>query len=210
MDYKYPEAYKYSHAPDNQSPRPETEELVEKVISFIKKTKSLSLIDIATGSGIIAITLKHIFLNLNVSALDISKKAIDVAKVNEKKILKKENSINFLVCDAFQFESENKFDILVSNPPYVALNDKQKLSKDLSFEPKEALFAGQDGYDFYKKFIPKIKKILKKNGAFFFEIGYNQGDGVIEICKKNNINNAHVLDDLSSNNRFLICENYCY
>lgn len=191
-------------------PRPETEELIDMSSNFIKSktNKNIKIIDIGCGSGVIAIILKKLFPFIKISALDISESALNVAKKNARNILKDGNDIDFLLNDAIDFNNSEKYDIIISNPPYVPLSEKDKLSKDLTYEPHNALFAGVDGLNFYTQFLPKMQRILKQNGAFFFEIGYNQGESILNICKNNNINNAYIKNDMSNNNRFLICENY--
>lgn len=186
-------------------PRPETEELIDQAKEYIKPKDSV--IDIGTGSGVIAITIKDIFKQLEVTALDISKKGLEIAKKNARNILG-DNNINFINADCLIYESEKKYDVLLSNPPYVAIKDKYMLGVDLDYEPSIALFAGESGLDFYIKFLPLIHRYLKEGGVFIFEIGYDQGESLIDICKKNNIDNVFIKKDLSDNDRFLICRKF--
>ncbi|TKZ24863.1 peptide chain release factor N(5)-glutamine methyltransferase [Brachyspira catarrhinii] len=192
-------------------PRAETEELVDVVKDYIKKNskKNISICDIGAGSGNISITLKKLFEdfeNVDITAIEISGKAIEVIKKNEINILKEK--INIINADALTFEPEKKFDVIVSNPPYVALKDKNNLQKDLDFEPKKALYSGYDGLDFYRKFLSVIDKYLKLGGAFFFEIGFNQGKELLNICESFNIKNVEIKKDLSGKDRFLICYDF--
>ena len=192
-------------------PRAETEELIDLVRDYIKKNieKNISICDIGAGSGNISITLKKLFedfKNVNITAIEISDKAIEVIKKNEANILKE--NINIINADAFTFVPQKKFDIIVSNPPYVALKDKNNLQKDLDFEPETALYSGYDGLDFYRKFLSVIDKYLKIGGAFFFEIGFNQGKELIDIYENFNIKNAEIKKDLSGKDRFLICYDF--
>lgn len=195
-------------------PRAETEELIDLIKEYINKNyidkKNISICDIGAGSGNIAITLKKLFENANITAIEISEKAIEVIKKNGENILKDKNSINIINADALSFIPKNKFDIIVSNPPYVALKDKENLQKDLSFEPKNALYSGNDGLNFYRNFLSTIDKYLKSNGAFFFEIGFNQGKELINICESFNIKNAEIKKDLSGKDRFLVCYDFIY
>ena len=136
-------------------PRAETEELIDLVKDYIKKNseKNISICDIGAGSGNISITLKNLFEdfeNVDITAIEISGKAIEVIKKNEANILEKK--INIINADALSFTPKNKFDIIVSNPPYVALKDKDNLQRDLNFEPENALYSGYDGMDFYRNF----------------------------------------------------------
>lgn len=191
-------------------PRVETEELIDLVKYYIKKNseKNISICDIGAGCGNIAITLKKLFENADITAIEISEKAIQVIKKNCENILQNKNSINIINADALSFIVKNKFDIIVSNPPYVALKDKDNLQRDLYFEPENALYSGYDGMDFYRNFFNIIDRYLKYNGAFFFEIGFNQGKELINICESFNIKNVEIKKDLSGKDRFLICHNY--
>ncbi|TXJ57868.1 peptide chain release factor N(5)-glutamine methyltransferase [Brachyspira aalborgi] len=193
-------------------PRVETEEIIDLIKEYInkkidKKNKKFSVCDIGAGCGNIAITLKKLFENADITAIEISEKAIQVIKKNCENILQNKNSINIINADALSFTPKNKFDIIVSNPPYVALKDKDNLQRDLNFEPENALYSGYDGMDFYRNFFYIIDRYLKYNGAFFFEIGFNQGKELINICESFNIKNVEIKKDLSGKDRFLICYN---
>lgn len=191
-------------------PRVETEELIDLVKYYIKKNseKNISICDIGAGCGNIAITLKKLFENADITAIEISEKAMQVIKKNCENILQNKNSINIINADALSFTPKNKFDIIVSNPPYVALKDKDNLQRDLNFEPENALYSGYDGIDFYRNFFNIIDRYSKYSGAFFFEIGFNQGKELINICESFNIKNVEIKKDLSGKDRFLICYNY--
>ena len=194
-------------------PRVETEEIIDLIKDYLnkkidKKNKKISICDIGAGCGNIAITLKKLFENADINAIEISEKAMQVIKKNCENILQNKNSINIINTDALSFTPKNKFDIIVSNPPYVALKDKDNLQRDLNFEPENALYSGYDGMDFYRNFFNIIDRYLKYNGAFFFEIGFNQGKELINICESFNIKNAEIKKDLSGKDRFLICHNY--
>ena len=194
-------------------PRVETEEIIDLIKEYInkkidKKNKKFSVCDIGAGCGNIAITLKKLFENADITAIEINEKAMQVIKKNCENILQNKNSINIINADALSFTPKNKFDIIVSNPPYVALKDKDNLQRDLYFEPENALYSGYDGMDFYRNFFNIIDRYLKYNGAFFFEIGFNQGKELINICESFNIKNVEIKKDLSGKDRFLICYNY--
>lgn len=192
-------------------PRVETEEIIDLIKDYINKkiykNKKFSICDIGAGCGNIAITLKKLFENADITAIEISEKAMQVIKKNCENILQNKNSINIINADALSFTPKNKFDIVVSNPPYVALKDKDNLQRDLNFEPENALYSGYDGMDFYRNFFNIIDRYLKYSSAFFFEIGFNQGKELINICKSFNIKNAEIKKDLSGKDRFLICYN---
>ncbi|MEI0509849.1 peptide chain release factor N(5)-glutamine methyltransferase [Brachyspira intermedia] len=192
-------------------PRPETEELIDLVLDYAKDKDNISICDIGSGSGNIPVTLKKLFLeknkNIDITAIEISEGAFQVINKNALNILGNEKIINIINADALSFIPENKFDIIVSNAPYVPLRDKDSLQKDLEFEPQNALYSGYDGLDFYKSFLSIIEKYLKDNGAFFFEIGYDQGEALINICNSLDIKNVSVKKDLSGKDRFLVCKN---
>lgn len=191
-------------------PRPETEELIDLVLDYVKDKNNISICDIGSGSGNIAITLKKLFLeqnkNISVTAIEISEGASKVIKKNALNILGNEKLINIVNTDALTFAPKNKYDVIVSNAPYVPLRDKDSLQKDLDFEPQNALYSGYDGIDFYKSFLSMIKKYLKDNGAFFFEIGHDQGEALINICNSLDIKNVLVKKDLDGKDRFLVCD----
>lgn len=193
-------------------PRVETEEIIDLIKEYINKeidkNKKFSICDIGAGCGNISITLKKLFENADITAIEINEKAMQVIKKNCENILQNKNSINIINADALSFTPKNKFDIIVSNPPYVALKDKDNLQRDLYFEPENALYSGYDGMDFYRNFFNIIDRYSKYRGAFFFEIGFNQGKELINICESFNIKNVEIKKDLSGKDRFLICYNY--
>ena len=193
-------------------PRVETEEIIDLIKEYINKeidkNKKFSICDIGAGCGNISITLKKLFENADITAIEINEKAMQVIKKNCENILQNKNSINIINADALSFTPKNKFDIIVSNPPYVALKDKDNLQRDLYFEPENALYSGYDGMDFYRNFFNIIDRYSKYRGAFFFEIGFNQGKELINICESFNIKNVEIKKDLSGKDRFLICHNY--
>ncbi len=154
-------------------PRPETEILVEKAINVIKKNSLKKVIDIGTGSGAIAISIKKEAPDIEIIATDISLDALKVAKENSKNL-----NINFICCDLFN-GVKGKFDLIISNPPYIKTRDLKKLpDKVKSFEPINALDGGEDGLKYYKKIVGEGKNYLSKNGFIIFEIGY------ISVVKK--------------------------
>ena len=193
-------------------PRVETEEIIDLIKEYINKeidkNNKFSICDIGAGCGNISITLKKLFENADITAIEINEKAMQVIKKNCENILQNKNSINIINADALSFTPKNKFDIIVSNPPYVALKDKDNLQRDLYFEPENALYSGYDGMDFYRNFFNIIDRYSKYSGAFFFEIGFNQGKELINICESFNIKNVEIKKDLSGKDRFLICYNY--
>ena len=162
-------------------PRPETELLIYKVINFFKN-KRINILDIGTGSGCI---LLSILKELNFSrgtGIDISSKAIETAKINSKN-LNLFNRTKFKVFDLNKY-NVGKYDLIVSNPPYIPSKDIKNLSKDIiNFEPRVALDGGVDGLDLIKKVIYKSNRLLKRNGLFALEIGLSQYHKVSSILR---------------------------
>lgn len=162
-------------------PRFETELLVDKTIKKIKEKNfsNLKILDIGTGSGVIAITLKKKFPEASVTAIDISKQALDVAKKNAKV---NNVNINFILSDLFENVNE-KFDVIISNPPYIAY-DEVIDKKVLDFEPHLALFAENNGLYFYDKILTNAKHFLNENGLICFEIGQSQGEEILKLARR--------------------------
>ena len=163
-------------------PRPETELLIYKIIKFFKN-KNKNILDIGTGSGCILLSiLKELKFSIG-TGIDISNSAIKVAISNAKK-LKLSNRVKFKVFDINKFDL-GKYDLIVSNPPYIPTMEIKKLSKDIrNFEPHVAINGGKDGLDLIKKVIYKSSILLKKNGLFALEMGTNQYFKVSTIMKK--------------------------
>ena len=164
-------------------PRPETEILIKDTQNLIKEkyqSKDIKILDIGTGSGIIAITLNKLNKNYQITATDISKKALKVAKKNQKE---KKTNIKFIKTDLYK-NINDKFDILISNPPYIEENSNNVEKQVKENEPYLALFGGKDGLDYYKSILKDIKKIIKKDHIIAFEIGENQGNKIKKLIKK--------------------------
>jgi len=185
-------------------PRFETEELVEYTISYIKKMfkEKINIIDLGTGSGCIAITLKK-KINSNVSAIDISKEALEVARENAKK---NKVEIDFIQNDMLDNISD-KFDVIISNPPYISKNEEiQDIVR--KNEPSLALYADNEGLYYYEKIIKQAKKNLKEKFIIAFEIGYMQGDKIKKIAEQNYPKAEVVLKkDLQGKDRFIFIIN---
>lgn len=174
-------------------PQPDTEVIVQDAIDTIKDmntncNRKIEVLDLCTGSGAIAISIeKYIGEKANIFASDISEKALDVARKNEKTILNKE-CIKFIKSNMFE-NIEEKFDLIVTNPPYIKSDEIKNLAKDVQNEPRIALDGGKDGLDFYRYLRKNTQKHLNKNGTLIMEIGYDQKEDVLNlfenaICKK--------------------------
>ena len=185
-------------------PRPDTEILVEEVIKIAQKYNSPRILDLCTGSGAIAISLKKFVPNADIIAVDISEKALEIAQKNAKKL---ETKINFLKSDLFDKLDNKKFDIIVSNPPYIRKDEIKKLSEEVQKEPKIALDGGEDGLDFYRIIAEQAINYLKTRSFLCFEIGYNQKNDVIKIIEdEQNYKNTYCKKDLYGNDRIIITQ----
>jgi len=185
-------------------PRPETEILVENVLKLLDKNKKLIGLDIGIGSGAIAISLLKNRENLTMYGVDVSKKALNVAKINGE--LKNVNKrLKLIKSNLFKnLPKDLKFDFIVSNPPYVSLQDYKKLSKEVKREPKIALLSGKNGLAFYEKIIMKSKNYLKPHGFLAFEVGYNQSSSVKLMLENNGFSEIQIVKDLNNIDRVVI------
>ena len=183
-------------------PRPESELLIYKLISYFKN-KRINILDIGTGSGCILLSLlKELNLSRGIG-IDISSTAVKTAKLNSKKLnLFYRSKFKVVGIDDFDV---GKYDLIVSNPPYIALKDMKNLSRDiLNYEPLIALKGGLDGLDLIKKVIYKSNHLLKANGLLGIEVGTNQYFKVLNILKKNRFRELHKEYDCNHNVRCII------
>ena len=184
---------------DTLIPRPETELMVEEILKKFGK-KKLSILDVGTGSGCIILSLLNNLKNSNGIGVDISKNAISIAKINASK-LKMLDRVKFLNRSIENLTSK-KFDLIVSNPPYIKKNDIKHLTDDIKrFEPRMALDGGNDGLDLIKKVIYKSKNILKTKGMLALEIGNGQVKNVSKILLDNNFRIKQLIKDYKDNVR---------
>ncbi len=186
-------------------PRPETELMVDK-LTKIYKNKNISILDVGTGSGCILISLLSELKFSHGVGIDISSKALVIAKNNAKKH-KINNNLKF-VNRCFTNYFTKKFDLIVSNPPYIMTKEINNLDDDIKkYEPKIALDGGNDGLDVIKKLIYKAKDILKLNGILALEIGNKQFKKVSNILVKKNLKIEHIIKDYNNNIRCIITRN---
>lgn len=188
-------------------PRPDTEILAEKIINIAKQPdfidKKLRILDIGTGSGAIAVSLGYYLENSEVTAIDISKDAVEIAEIN----VKKHNLTNVSIFESDIFEDtfllNKKYDVVVSNPPYIEEDTIPQLMTEVSrYEPKIALDGGPDGLDYYRRIAAVFKRVHSDNSILSVEIGSNQRYKVMEIFKNINILTRIECDkDLSGNDR---------
>lgn len=185
-------------------PRPETEELLEFAIQKISNLKSqnsnLKILDIGTGSGIIPLVLKKHFTEAEVSSIDFSEKALETAKKNADF---HQLEINFIHADYLSLDLHQKFDVIISNPPYIGIDEANDIADSVKeFEPKMALFSPtSDALIFYRKIAEDSKKYLNKNGLLFLEINQKLGEETLELYQ--DFSHSELIKDLSGNDRFI-------
>jgi release factor glutamine methyltransferase len=185
-------------------PRPETEILVEEALKRLKRGDVV--LDIGTGSGAIAVSIAKYFPDCTVYAVDISKKAIEIAKHNAKKqgVL---DRIFFIESDLFCNLPPNlKFDFIVSNPPYIKKREIELLQEEVKKEPIVALDGGEDGLFFYKKIIREAPFYIKSGGKIGFEIGYSQKEEVTTLLEESGFKDVEIIKDLAGIDRVIIAE----
>ena len=184
-------------------PRPDTELLVEETLKLFNANCKLNILDIGTGSGCILLSILKERRNFFGTGIDISKKAINVARFNAK-MHQLSNRVKFYNSDVDKFLI-GKYDLIVSNPPYIKRQDLKYLEVDVKgFEPKLALDGGKDGFSKITKVISKTSMLLKKNGRFILEMGFGQKNRILNILKKNNFFINKVLKDYGKNDRCVI------
>ena len=199
FEYFYDRKFKVTK--DVLSPRMETEELIYRVIEYVKTTKkdSIKILDLCTGSGIIAITLKKELKlkSVGLIASDISEEALKVAKENAEL---NNADIKFIQSDIFN-DIDEKFDIIVSNPPYIDRKDEITMKTNvLNYDPHLALFAEEEGMYFYRKIVEEAKNYLNDSGVIFFEIGHDQREKITKLADVNDYH-AEVYKDLNGRDR---------
>ena len=184
-------------------PRPDTELIVEEVLKMYSKNSQKQILDIGTGSGCILLSIIKERPNFYGTGIDISKKSIKISKFNTKQ-LNLINRVKFFhsSVDNFRF---GKYDLIVSNPPYIELLNLKYLDKNvINFEPKLALNGGFDGFSKIRKVIYKASILIKKNGKFILEIGFNQKNKVLKILKEKGFYVNKAIKDYGNNDRCII------
>lgn len=193
-------------------PRPETEELVYGMLARMKRLfsnskRELTLLDIGTGSGVIAITMKLECPELKVTASDISEKALEIARENAQRL---GAEITFVHGDLLEPFLRNcrEFDIIMSNPPYIGTREKDELSAVVKdYEPETALYAGEDGLEIYRRLAKKLPAVLRKPGVVGLEIGAEQGDAVRGLLQASFPDaNVEVVRDINGKERMVFVE----
>jgi release factor glutamine methyltransferase len=186
-------------------PRPDTETLVEWAVKCVEEENFKKVCDVCCGSGIIGLSIAKIKENIKVKCSDISNIACEVTLENIKRF-GLENRVEVVQSDLLNYflNEEEKFDIIVSNPPYIKNDIIPTLMEDVkNYEPYEALSGGKDGLDFYRKITSQSLKLLNKDGFLIFEIGYDQKDSVSSILKENGFSNINCIKDLAGRDRVI-------
>ncbi len=186
-------------------PRPDTEVLVEEVIELAKKKDAKNILDIGTGSGAITVSLAKYLENVKVTSVDISDIALEIGKRNAISN-EVDDRINFVKSDLFtNIDKETKFDIIVSNPPYIKREVIDTLDKQVKdYEPYNALEGGVDGLDFYRAITKQAKEYLKKGGILAYEVGHDQSEDVSKLMEMDGYTNIYTLKDLQQIDRVVI------
>ena len=184
-------------------PRPDTEIIIEQVLKLTKNKNKLSVLDIGVGSGCILLTILKERKNFYGTGIDISKNSLNICKKNAKNLLL-EGRIKFYKSDVDKF-NQGKYDLIVSNPPYIKRCDLKYLESDvIRFEPKLSLDGGLDGLSVIRKVISKSSVLIKKNGKFILEIGFDQKNKVIKLLNKKGFYINSTLKDLAMNDRCIV------
>ncbi len=184
-------------------PRPDTEIILEQILKFTKNKNYLNILDIGVGSGCILLSVLKERKNFYGTGIDISRNSLDICKMNAKKLLL-ERRVKFFKSDVDKF-AIGKYDLVVSNPPYIKTSDLKYLESDvIKFEPKLALDGGLDGLSVIRKVIKKSSELLKKNGKFILEISFDQKNKVIKLLNNKGFYINSTVKDLANNDRCII------
>ena len=184
-------------------PRPDTEIIIEQILKVTKNKNYLKILDIGVGSGCILLSILKERKNFYGSGVDISKNSLEISKLNAKKLFVDER-VKFYKSDVDKF-NQGKYDLIVSNPPYIKRSDLKYLESDvLKFEPKLALDGGLDGLSVIRKVIKKSSELLKKNGKFILEIGFDQKNKVIKLLNNRGFYINSTVRDLANNDRCIV------
>ena len=183
-------------------PRPDTEILIEQVLKLVKNKNRLQILDIGIGSGCILMSILKEKKNFIGTGIDISNKSLQISKVNGQK-LRLNNRLRLFKSNIDNFNT-GKYDLIVSNPPYIKKIDLKCLEKDIGFEPKQALDGGLDGLSEIRKVINKSSELIKRSGHFIIEIGFDQKNKVKKILRDKGFYIKKTVKDLSNHDRCIV------
>ncbi len=189
---------------DTLIPRPDTELIIENVLKFTKNKESLRILDIGIGSGCILLSILKEKKNFYGTGIDISKKCLKISKINAIN-LKVDHRLKLIKTDVDKFIS-SKYDLIVSNPPYIVKKKLKYLDRDVvKYEPTQALNGGIDGLSEIRKVINKSSELIKKKGRLILEIGFDQKNKVINLLNKEGFYINNIYKDLADNDRCIVC-----
>ena len=183
-------------------PRPDTEILIEQALKLVKNKNRLQILDIGIGSGCILMSILKEKKNFIGTGIDISKKSLQISKVNGQK-LRINNRLRLFKSNIDNFNT-GKYDLIVSNPPYIKKSNLKCLEKDIGFEPKQALDGGLDGLSEIRKVINKSSELIKRSGHFIIEIGFDQKNKVKKILRDKGFYIKKTVKDLSNHDRCIV------
>ncbi len=196
--------WKYEFFVDNNVliPRPDTEILIEQALKLVKNKKRLQILDIGIGSGCILMSILREKKNFIGTGIDISNKSLQISKVNGQK-LRINNRLRLFKSNIDNFNT-GKYDLILSNPPYIKKSILKCLEKDIGFEPKQALDGGLDGLSEIRKVINKSSELIKRSGHFIIEIGFDQKNKVKKILRDKGFYIKKTIKDLSNHDRCIV------
>ena len=196
--------WKYEFIVNNNEliPRPDTEILIEQALKLVKNKNRLQILDIGIGSGCILMSILKEKKNFIGTGIDISNKSLQISKVNGQK-LRINNKLRLFKSNIDNFNT-GKYDLIVSNPPYIKKSNLKCLEKDIGFEPKQALDGGLDGLSEIRKVINKSSELIKRSGHFIIEIGFDQKNKVKKILRDNGFYIKKTVKDLSNHDRCIV------
>ena len=183
-------------------PRPDTEILIEQALKLVKNKNRLQILDIGIGSGCILMSILKEKKNFIGTGIDISNKSLQISKVNGQK-LRINNRLRLFKSNIDNFNT-GKYDLIVSNPPYIKKSNLKCLEKDIGFEPKQALDGGLDGLSEIRKVINKSSELIKRSGHFIIEIGFDQKNKVKKILRDKGFYIKKTVKDLSNHDRCIV------
>ena len=200
-------------------PRPETEIIIEEIKKKFQNKKNFLVLDLGTGSGCILLSILKEFKNATGIGIDKYLETVKVARINSKQNNLSKRSkffkLDWSQKDFFKqvikinkaFSGNKKFDLVVSNPPYLLKHEINTLMPEVLYEPKESLYDNKDGLSFYKIVLPKINSLVSENSYIYLEINPKNKKNIEKICKINNLRNSHYNKDLSGKHRFVLIKN---
>lgn len=189
-------------------PRQDTELLVERALNIIRKNPENihAVLDVGIGSGNISLSVAHYAPQVQVTGIDISEEALAIAEENREQL--QITNAEFLLADGLTWQPGRKFDLLLSNPPYISREDYQTLHMQVrEFEPSRALLAGEEGLDFYRQFVPHSKSLLKKGAYILLEVGYNQSRTVMQLLQDHGFSGILAHKDYNNIERLIEAKN---